>query len=173
MDKAGLEAQFVARGYKSAANLFTEAHYTDAHREADNRLIESLHNQVWQGIAEARTVDVGCSTASPTGHLLRDDAVEAGLVDRIGFRDEAYRRIAELTGAEDLADADDDDARPAVPVPLQPDPPPQNRVAGPQTVPHHRRRHGGRSDRQRPGRSAGHAVVAVKRRRRRHRRRIA
>lgn len=114
LDKAGLEAQFVARGeYKSAANLFTEAHYTDAHREADSRLIESLHNQVWQGIAEARTVDVGVlDRLADRAPLLRDDAVEAGLVDRIGFRDEAYRRIAELTGAEDLADADDDDAPP-------------------------------------------------------------
>ena len=114
LDKAGLEAQFVARGeYKSAANLFTEAHYTDAHREADGRLIESLHNQVWQGIAESRKVDVevldGLADRAP---LLREDAVEAGLVDRIGFRDEAYRRIAELTGAEHLADADDDDAPP-------------------------------------------------------------
>ena len=38
LDKAGIEAQFVARGeYKSAANLFTQDSYTDAHREADSR----------------------------------------------------------------------------------------------------------------------------------------
>ena len=50
LDKAGIEAQFVARGeYKSAANLFTQDHYTDAHREADSRLIESLHTQVLAG----------------------------------------------------------------------------------------------------------------------------
>lgn len=45
LDKAGIEAQFIARGeYKSAANLFTQDRYTDAHREADGRLIESLHD---------------------------------------------------------------------------------------------------------------------------------
>ena len=118
LDKAGIEAQFVARGeYKSAANLFTESHYTDAHREADGRLIESLHNQVWQGIAESRGVDAqlldGLADRAP---LLRDDAVGAGLVDRIGFRDEAYLRIAELAGAEGMAapvaSADSDDAPP-------------------------------------------------------------
>ena len=118
LDKAGIEAQFVARGeYKSAANLFTEAHYTDAHREADSRLIESLHSLVWQGIAESRGIEGpaldGLADRAP---LLRDDAVGAGLLDRIGFRDEAYRRIAELTGAEGMtapdADPDSDDAPP-------------------------------------------------------------
>ena len=53
LDKAGIEAQFVARGeYKSAANLFTQDRYTEAHREADTRLVNSLHAQVWQGVAE-------------------------------------------------------------------------------------------------------------------------
>lgn len=102
LDKAGLEAQFVARGeYKSAANLFTEDRYTDAHREADTRLIESLHGQVWQDIAESRGIQTavldGLADRAP---LLRDDALGATLLDRIGFRDEAYRRIAELTGAD-------------------------------------------------------------------------
>ena len=119
LDKAGIEAQFVARGeYKSAANLFTESHYTDAHREADSRLIESLRTQVWQGIASSRGVDAqlldGLADRAP---LLRDDAVGAGLVDRIGFRDEAYLRIAELAGVEGkaaapVANADSDDAPP-------------------------------------------------------------
>jgi protease-4 len=122
LDKAGIEAQFVARGeYKSAANLFTEAHYTEAHREADSRLIESLHSQVWQGIVESRKLDPqvldGLADRAP---LLRDDAVGAGLIDRIGFRDQAYLRIAELTGADAMtgsaADADSDDAPPRMPL---------------------------------------------------------
>jgi protease-4 len=111
LDKAGIEAQFVARGeYKSAANLFTQARYTDAHREADARLVDSLHAQVWDGIAASRRLESaaldGLADRAP---LLRDDAVDAHLVDRIGFRDEAYRRIAELSGAPD-ADPDSDDA---------------------------------------------------------------
>jgi protease-4 len=114
LDKAGIEAQFVTRGeYKSAANLFTQDSYTDAHREADTRLLESLRGQVWQAIAESRDIGMesldGLADRAP---LLRDTALQAGLIDRVGFRDEAYARIAELVGVEEVApgsgDADDD-----------------------------------------------------------------
>src|SRR5258708_27765209 len=58
LDKAGIEAQFIAPGeYKSAANLFTQDRYTHAHREADRRLIESLHTQVWKAVAASRHLD--------------------------------------------------------------------------------------------------------------------
>jgi protease-4 len=118
LDKVGIEAQFVARGeYKSAVNLFTQDRYTDAHREADTRLLESLRAQVWQAIAESRNVDYdsldGLADQAP---LLREAAVHSGLIDRVGFRDEAYARIAELVGAEGFSpesgDADADDAPP-------------------------------------------------------------
>jgi protease IV len=118
LDKAGIEAQFVARGeYKSAVNLFTQDHYTDAHREADTRLLESLRAQVWQAIADSRNIGQdaldGLADHAP---LLRDLAVESGLIDRVGFRDEAYARIAELVGAKGISpesgDADGDDGPP-------------------------------------------------------------
>ncbi|WP_445166819.1 signal peptide peptidase SppA [Mycolicibacterium sp. Dal123E01] len=104
LGKAGIEAQFVARGeYKSAVNLFTQDHYTDAHREADARLIASLHSQVWQAIAESRHIDVAAvDELANRAPLLRDEAVAGHLVDRIGFRDEAYGRIAELIGTQSL-----------------------------------------------------------------------
>lgn len=109
LDKAGIEAQFVARGeYKSAANLFTQDSYTDAHREADSALIGSLHAQVFAAVADARGLPVEeVNALADRAPLLRDAAVSAKLVDRIGFRDEAYARIAELTGAPAQADGDD------------------------------------------------------------------
>ena len=118
LDKAGIEAQFIARGeYKSAANLFTQDRYTDAHREADSRLIESLHTQVWQAVAESRHLDAAeVDALADKAPLLRDDAVTGRLIDRIGFRDEAYARIGELVGAPRISpetgDADSDDAPP-------------------------------------------------------------
>ncbi|WP_293000836.1 signal peptide peptidase SppA [Mycobacterium sp.] len=115
LDKAGIEAQFVARGeYKSAANLFTQAGYTDAHREADTRLLESLRGQVWQAIAESRKISQdSLDSLADRAPLLRDVAVESGLIDRVGFRDEAYARIAELADSEGISsDADDKDAPP-------------------------------------------------------------
>lgn len=106
LDKIGIEAQIVARGeYKSAANLFTEGGFTDAHREAVTRMLESLRGQVWQAVAESRNIDADALDAlADRAPLLRDDAVSSGLVDRIGFRDEAYTRIAELIGVEDVSD---------------------------------------------------------------------
>ncbi|CRZ16086.1 signal peptide peptidase SppA [Mycolicibacterium neworleansense] len=117
LDKVGIEAQFVARGeYKSAANVFTEARYTDAQREADGRMIESLRSQVWQGIAESRHLSTeAINTLADTAPVLRDDAITAGLVDRIGFRDEAYSRIGELSGGPTEAGADADSHPDALP----------------------------------------------------------
>lgn len=105
LDKAGIEAQFIARGeYKSAANRFTEHGFTEAHREAVTRMLESMQEQAWRAIAESRKLDSdaldGLADRAP---LLRDEAVASGLVDRIGFRDEAYARIAELVGVEDVS----------------------------------------------------------------------
>jgi len=102
LDKAGVEAQVIARGeYKSAANRYTQDSYTDAHREADSRVVDSLHSQVWEAIAESRKLDVNeVDALADRAPLLRDDAVSGKLVDRIGFRDEAYARIAELVGAD-------------------------------------------------------------------------
>jgi protease-4 len=115
LDKVGVQAQFIARGeYKSAANLFTQDGYTDAHKEADSRLIESLHAQVLAAVADSRHIEPAeVDALADRAPLLRDAAVEGRLVDRIGYRDEAYGRIAELVGApSDSSDPDGPDAPP-------------------------------------------------------------
>jgi protease IV len=122
LEKAGIQAQFVARGeYKSAANLFTQSDYTEAHREADGRLIESLQEQVLAAVAASRHLDPAAVNAlADQAPLLREDAVTGRLVDRIGFRDEAYLRIADLaaepggawSAGGDDASPDDPDAPP-------------------------------------------------------------
>lgn len=108
LDKAGIDAEFVARGeYKSAANVFTEHGFTEAHREAVTRMLESLQDQVWRAIADSRSIDVAAlDTLADRAPLLRDDAVASGLVDRIGFRDQAHTRIAELVGVEGVSAED-------------------------------------------------------------------
>jgi protease-4 len=108
LDKAGIKAQFVARGeYKSAANLFTEDGFTDAHREAVTEMLESLQGQVWQAVGASRNLDSQALDAvADRAPLLRADALASGLIDRIGFRDEAYARIAELVGVQGDSAAD-------------------------------------------------------------------
>lgn len=122
LDKLGVEAQFIAKGeYKSAPNLFTEDRYTEPHREADTALVNGLRTQVWDAVAASRGIDVATLDAlADRAPLLRDDAVTAGLIDRVGFRDEAYARIADMAGADGVSpetgsggiDPDGDDAPP-------------------------------------------------------------
>src|SRR5947209_2938657 len=90
LDKAGIEAEFVARGeYKSAINRYTEGGFTDAHREAVTRMLESLQDQVWQAVAQSRTIDPAAGDAlAARAPLLRADAVAPGLVRPTAFRDE-------------------------------------------------------------------------------------
>ncbi|HET9890317.1 MAG TPA: S49 family peptidase, partial [Mycobacterium sp.] len=105
-DKAGIEPQFIARGeYKSAANRYTEHGFTEAHREAVTRMLQSVQEQVWEAVAASRKLDTGAlDTLADRAPLLREEAVASGLVDRIGFRDEAYDRVAELVGVEHVSE---------------------------------------------------------------------
>lgn len=118
LDKAGIEPQFISRGeYKSAMNRLTEQSYTEPDREAVSRILESLHGQVWQAIADSRHLDLAeIDALADRAPLLREDALSGRLIDRVGFRDEAYARIGELVGAPgnsaQSGDAGSDDAAP-------------------------------------------------------------
>jgi protease IV len=110
LDKVGIQAQYIARGeYKSAANRFTEGGCNGDHREADRRLIESLHEQVFAAVADSRHLEPAeLDALADKAPLLRDDALAGRLVDRVGYRDEAYARIIELIGAPEVLTGPDD-----------------------------------------------------------------
>ncbi|WP_461002142.1 S49 family peptidase [Streptomonospora sediminis] len=101
--------------YKNAPNKFTETGYTEPHRENTERLLASLGDQVTEGIAEGR----GLSTErvrelTDRGPLLAAEALEAGLVDRLAYRDEVYdelraRHTGETNGRAVPARADGTD----------------------------------------------------------------
>ncbi|OBI73170.1 signal peptide peptidase SppA [Mycobacterium sp. E740] len=147
LDKAGIEPQYVSRGeYKTAVNRLTEEKYTEADREAVSRILESMHTQVWQAVADSRHIEPAeIDKLADRAPLLREDAVAGRLIDRVGFRDEAYARIGELVGAPAISTgagpADDDDAPPrlylsryahaTVPRPTPPLPPIPGRKARP------------------------------------------
>ena len=95
LDKAGLEPQFSQRHeYKNAVDRLTRHGYTDAFREASSRLVASAYEQVVAGIAEARGL-----TAERVRELVdraplsAAEAAEAGLIDRVGYRDEVYAAV--------------------------------------------------------------------------------
>ncbi|MGH9316537.1 MAG: signal peptide peptidase SppA [Thermoanaerobaculia bacterium] len=75
--------------YKNAANFYTDTKFTTAHREAMERLKESWFSQIVRGISEGRRISTEqVRAAVDRGPFLGKEAVEAKLVDRLGYRDE-------------------------------------------------------------------------------------
>jgi protease-4 len=101
LDKAGLEPQLSQRyEYKNSADRVVRRGYTDAFREASSRLVTSAYEQVVAGIAEARGLaPERVRELVEQAPLSAAQAQDAGLVDRVGYRDEVYaahKKDAEL-----------------------------------------------------------------------------
>jgi protease-4 len=102
LDRLGIEPQFEQRHeYKNAADVLLRKEFTAAHREVLERVADSVFSDAIGTIAEARglthdqvreLVDTGPHTAS--------EAQAAGLVDRLGYRDQAYEAMRDRTGSE-------------------------------------------------------------------------
>lgn len=91
-EKAGLVPEFGQRHeYKSAANTYAADHITGPHREMMQRIGESIMAGLVSEVARRRSVDEqlvrDAIDASP---LTPDRALALGLIDKIGYRDEAY-----------------------------------------------------------------------------------
>ncbi|WP_182881329.1 S49 family peptidase [Microbispora sp. H10949] len=95
--RAGVEYQLGQRHeYKTAANMFTQNHMTDAHRESATRIAESVTEQITVGIAEARRLTPErVRELIDQGPFIGAEAVEAGLVDGLKYRDEVYAETVE------------------------------------------------------------------------------
>src|SRR5437660_2011266 len=104
LDRLGIQPSFARREeYKSAANSLTETEMTGPQREETEALLGALAGQINHGIAEARHLpESGVEALIDRGPFVADEAQMFGLVDRIGYRDdaiaEAHRRAG--SGAE-------------------------------------------------------------------------
>jgi protease-4 len=102
LNRLGIEPQFEQRHeYKNAADVLLRTEFTEAHREALERLAESVYNDAVGTIAADRRlphdrvrelIDTGPRTAS--------EAQAAGLVDKLGYRDQAYEAMRAQTGGK-------------------------------------------------------------------------
>jgi len=102
LDRLGIEPQFEQRyEYKNAADVLLRTEFTEAHREALERLAESVYGDAVDAIASARgltsdrvreLIDTGPRTAS--------EAQAVGLVDKLGYRDQVYDAIRARIGGE-------------------------------------------------------------------------
>ncbi|WP_420120040.1 signal peptide peptidase SppA [Nakamurella sp.] len=100
LDKLGVEPQFEQRyEFKSAADRIMRTGFTDAHRTALQRLVESVFDDAVETIARARRLDVATvRDLVDRGPHLATAARDAGLVDRLGYRDEALAAMRARVG---------------------------------------------------------------------------
>jgi protease-4 len=99
LDRLGIEPQFEQRyEYKNAADVLVRKEFTAAHREALERLSESVFSDAVDTIADARglTHDQVRELIN-TGPRTAPEAQAAGLVDRLGYRDQAYEAMRTRT----------------------------------------------------------------------------
>ncbi|GGL34932.1 signal peptide peptidase SppA [Planomonospora parontospora] len=104
LEKLGVEYQLGQRHeYKTAADMFTREGMTEPHRESVARIAESVTEQVVAGIAEGRRLDPAkVRELVDAGPFIGAEAVEAGLVDGLAYRDEVYDEIRREAGADAL-----------------------------------------------------------------------
>jgi protease IV len=102
LDKAGITPQIAQRHeYKNAANVFTERGFTAAHREATERVVQSVMDQLVTTIAANRDLDPGVVRGLiDRAPLFSNEALESGLVDRLGYRDDVYDAVRARSGAD-------------------------------------------------------------------------
>lgn len=100
LDKLDVTPQFDHRHeYKSAKNLLTEERFTDAHREATDRIVASLHEQLVDAIADGRRVSrERIEALFAQAPLLGEAAEEGRLVDRLAYRDQTVAAALEWVG---------------------------------------------------------------------------
>jgi protease-4 len=102
LDKLGVEPQLDKRyEYKNAADRIMRTEFTPEHREAVDRVVESTWDDAVAAIAAGRRIDPDTvrrhADAAP---LSAAEALAAGLVDRLGYRDEVYAAVREKAGAD-------------------------------------------------------------------------
>jgi protease-4 len=102
LDKLGLQPQLDQRHeYKNAADTIMRTEYTRAHREALDRVVGSVFDDAVEAIAQGRRLDPAqVRTLVDGGPTLAPAARDAGLVDRLGYRDEALAAMRVRVGDE-------------------------------------------------------------------------
>jgi protease-4 len=95
LDRLGVEPQLEQRyEYKNAADRVLRSEFTAAHRESLERLAESIFTQAVEMIASGRGLNaLRVRELVDTGPRTASEARAAGLIDQLGYRDQAYEAL--------------------------------------------------------------------------------
>jgi protease-4 len=119
LDHLEIEPQVGQRyEYKNAADMLLRSAFSDPHREAMQQLATSLVDQLVDGIASGRRLDATrVRELVDQPPVAAEDALAAGLVDRVGYRDELYAEVRKRAGEAAKLIYVSRYAHPPVPVP--------------------------------------------------------
>jgi len=100
LDKLGVAAHFDKREeYKNAVDQITDTAYSAAFRESMESMLGSLYGQLVKGVADGRGMSIeAVKGIIDRGPFLAKEALEAKLVDRLGYRDEAAEAAKKRAG---------------------------------------------------------------------------
>ncbi|QBI21518.1 signal peptide peptidase SppA [Egibacter rhizosphaerae] len=85
--------------YKTAANVATHREFTDAHREFADRMVESHYEHLVAGVGGDRSLSHEAVTALvDRAPIAAEEARDAGLVDRLAYRDEVVAESKQRAG---------------------------------------------------------------------------
>ena len=103
-DKLGVQTQMGQRHeYKTAADTFLQSSMTEANREMVTRLVDSAMETLVADVASGRELDPSAVRAAiELAPLSASEAVDRGLVDRVGYRDEVYADLRARLGEVEL-----------------------------------------------------------------------
>jgi protease-4 len=100
LDKLGVDPQIGQRHeFKNAANQITQSSFTPAHREAVDGVVDSVWTWTVGTIAESRgRSGADVRALADRAPLTAAEALDGGLVDRLGYRDQVYADVRSRTG---------------------------------------------------------------------------
>lgn len=102
LDKLGIEPQLDKRHeFKNAADRIMRTEFTPEHHEAVDRLAASAWENAVDAIAQGRGLD-RCEVRrlADTAPLSAAEALDVKLIDRVGYRDEAYAAVRSRIAGE-------------------------------------------------------------------------
>ncbi len=102
LDKLGVIPRFSQRyEYKNAVNSYTEDRFTDPHRESMKSLMDSIFEQILDGISQARNIDRDeLRSIIDRSPLLGEEALISKLVDGLAYADDVYEQIRQKHGED-------------------------------------------------------------------------
>jgi protease-4 len=102
LDHLGIEPQFEQRHeFKNAVDILMRSGFTEAHRASLDRLAESIFDDAVAMVSAGRRMPVErVRSLVDTGPRLASEAQAAGLVDTLGYRDQAYAAVRARLGSD-------------------------------------------------------------------------